>query len=162
MKKILILMAITAITFTACITSEDSEDALGNSSNGDYGDTGNTGSSSELIGEWKFTEIEDGMTIEMTIEMKSDGTYSMAASALEMVMESEEGTYSVDKSAGTITIEVTDCKEISDDLLGLETVDCDEDNTEAETSAYTLNGSTLTIIDIDDEGEEETIVLEKQ
>ncbi len=158
-------MAITAITFTACITSEDSEDAVGNSSNGnngDYGDTGNTGSSSELIGEWKFTEIEDGMTIEMTIEMKSDGTYSMAASAFEMVMGSEEGTYSVDKSAGTITIEVTDCKEISDDLSGLETVDCDEDNTEAETSAYTVNGSTLTIIDIDDEGEEETIVLEKQ
>ena len=161
MKKILTLIAITAITFTACITSEDSEDAVGNSNNGN---NGNNGSTSELIGEWKLTEIEEGMTIEMSIEMKSDGTYSMAASVVElgMVMGIEEGTYSVDKSAGTITMEVTDCKEMNDDLSGLETVDCDEDDAAAGTSAYTLNGSTLTITDIDDEGEEEAIVLEKQ
>lgn len=156
MKKILTLIAITAITFTGCITSEEAEDAIGNSNTEN---TGNTGSSSDLTGEWKLSETEEGMTIEMTIEMKSDGTYSMDASIGEMgmVMESEEGTYSVDKSAGTVTIEGDNCQEMNDNLV-LETVDCEE----PQIANYTLNGSTLTITDIDEDGEEEDTVFEKQ
>ena len=78
MKKILTLIAITAITFTGCITSEESEDAIGNSNTENtenINNSENTGSSSELIGKWKFTETEDGLTMDLIIELKSDGTF---------------------------------------------------------------------------------------
>ena len=161
MKKILTLIAITAITFTGCITSEESEDAIGNSNSEnteDINNSENTGSSSELIGEWKLSETEDGMTMELNLELKSDGTYSMDGLWVDMgiVMMSTEGTYIVDESAKTLTIKAVNCQEMNDDFV-LEAADC-EPVSEDDTANYTLNGSTLTITDADDDD----TVFEKQ
>jgi hypothetical protein len=160
MKKILTLIAITAITFTGCITSEESEDAIGNSNTENtenINNSENNGSSSELIGEWELTETEDGLTMKFTLELKSDGTFSMEGSLVEMggmVVARQEGTYFVDESAGTMTVEATNCQEMSEDFV-LETVDCEQE--EDDTADYTTDGSTLTITE--DDGD---TVFEKQ